>query len=140
MECLGCVDGDWVWVNSVQSMRRPELFWMSAGAPLVSVILSTILVFAFKAQRHGISVVLYSVSSQVLVNSYVGTVLIRDHIMFMFMSSVDFLDWEITRRPQPSLLGPVAFPWQLSGSCDQDWTHHRHHLPHCEWTFNIVPS
>ncbi|KAB5544837.1 hypothetical protein DKX38_012949 [Salix brachista] len=39
------------------SMRNPKLFWVSAGAPLVSVILSTILVFAFKAQNHGISVI-----------------------------------------------------------------------------------
>uniref|UniRef100_A0A5B7CBV3 Putative sulfate transporter 3.3 n=1 Tax=Davidia involucrata TaxID=16924 RepID=A0A5B7CBV3_DAVIN len=39
------------------SMRKPKLFWVSAGAPLVSVILSTLLVFAFKAQHHGISVI-----------------------------------------------------------------------------------
>lgn len=39
------------------SMRRPKLFWVSAGAPLMSVILSTLLVFAFKGQRHGISVI-----------------------------------------------------------------------------------
>ncbi|KAL9352604.1 hypothetical protein Peur_055284 [Populus x canadensis] len=39
------------------SMKKPKLFWVSAGAPLVSVTLSTILVFAFKAQRHGISVI-----------------------------------------------------------------------------------
>ncbi|KAG6655147.1 probable sulfate transporter 3.3 [Carya illinoinensis] len=39
------------------SMRKPKLFWVSAGAPLVSVILSTLLVFAFKANHHGISVI-----------------------------------------------------------------------------------
>ncbi|EEF36368.1 probable sulfate transporter 3.3 [Ricinus communis] len=39
------------------SMKRPKLFWVSAGAPLLSVILSTLLVFAFKAQRHGISII-----------------------------------------------------------------------------------
>ncbi|XP_042500761.1 probable sulfate transporter 3.3 [Macadamia integrifolia] len=39
------------------SLKRPKLFWVSAGAPLVSVILSTLLVFAFKAQNHGISVI-----------------------------------------------------------------------------------
>eukprot|EP00258_Populus_trichocarpa_P046007 XP_024462026.1 probable sulfate transporter 3.3 isoform X2 [Populus trichocarpa] len=43
--------------NINESMRKPKLFWVSAGAPLVSVILSTILVFAFKAQHHGISVI-----------------------------------------------------------------------------------
>ncbi|GAV90747.1 Sulfate_transp domain-containing protein/STAS domain-containing protein/Sulfate_tra_GLY domain-containing protein [Cephalotus follicularis] len=39
------------------SMKRPNLFWVSAGAPLVSVIISTLLVFGFKAQNHGISVI-----------------------------------------------------------------------------------
>ncbi|XP_075518579.1 putative sulfate transporter 3.3 [Primulina tabacum] len=39
------------------SMRKPNLFWVSAGAPLVSVILSTLLAFAFKAQNHGISII-----------------------------------------------------------------------------------
>ncbi|KAG6765937.1 hypothetical protein POTOM_029998 [Populus tomentosa] len=43
--------------NINESMRKPKLFWVSAGAPLLSVILSTILVFAFKAQHHGISVI-----------------------------------------------------------------------------------
>lgn len=38
-------------------IRRPKLFWISAGAPLLSVILSTLLVFAFKADKHGISVI-----------------------------------------------------------------------------------
>ncbi|CAL0331296.1 unnamed protein product [Lupinus luteus] len=39
------------------SMRKPKLFWVSAGAPLVSVIISTLLVFAIKGQKHGISVI-----------------------------------------------------------------------------------
>ncbi|RDX62824.1 putative sulfate transporter 3.3, partial [Mucuna pruriens] len=39
------------------SIRKPELFWVSAGAPLVSVIISTVVAFAIKAQRHGISVI-----------------------------------------------------------------------------------
>ncbi|XP_043702011.1 probable sulfate transporter 3.3 [Telopea speciosissima] len=39
------------------SLKKPKLFWVSAGAPLASVILSTLLVFAFKAQNHGISVI-----------------------------------------------------------------------------------
>ncbi|KAL1321261.1 hypothetical protein AAHE18_14G115700 [Arachis hypogaea] len=39
------------------SIRKPKLFWVSAGAPLVSVIISTILVFAIKGQNHGISVI-----------------------------------------------------------------------------------
>ncbi|KAJ0038081.1 hypothetical protein Pint_22274 [Pistacia integerrima] len=38
-------------------IKRPKLFWVSAGAPLVSVIISTLLIFAFKAQHHGISII-----------------------------------------------------------------------------------
>jgi len=43
-------------------MKKPELFWVSAGAPLLSVIISTALAFAIKAQRHGISVVTLSIT------------------------------------------------------------------------------
>uniref|UniRef100_A0A6N2MXI8 STAS domain-containing protein n=1 Tax=Salix viminalis TaxID=40686 RepID=A0A6N2MXI8_SALVM len=46
-----------VFHHTNESMKKPRLFWVSAGAPLVSVILSTILVFAFKAQRQGISAI-----------------------------------------------------------------------------------
>lgn len=44
-------------INRMQSMKKPKLFWVSAGAPLLSVIVSTLLVFVFRADRHGISVV-----------------------------------------------------------------------------------
>ena len=44
-------------MRAMQSMKRPKLFWVSAGAPLVSVIVSKLLVFASKANNHGISVV-----------------------------------------------------------------------------------
>ncbi|KAK9048910.1 hypothetical protein SSX86_032124 [Deinandra increscens subsp. villosa] len=44
-------------VLSLQSIKKPKLFWVSAGAPLLSVVLSTIIVFVFKAQHHGISVI-----------------------------------------------------------------------------------
>ncbi|KAG4401199.1 hypothetical protein GLYMA_07G218800v4 [Glycine max] len=39
------------------SIRKPKLFWVSAGAPLVSVIISTVLSSVIKAQLHGISVI-----------------------------------------------------------------------------------
>ncbi|XP_022878506.1 probable sulfate transporter 3.3 [Olea europaea var. sylvestris] len=39
------------------SKKKPKLFWVSAGAPLLSIILSTLLAFVFKAQNHGISVI-----------------------------------------------------------------------------------
>ncbi|KAJ0669411.1 putative SLC26A/SulP transporter, STAS domain, sulfate anion transporter, STAS domain superfamily [Helianthus annuus] len=39
------------------SIKKPKLFWISAGAPLLSVVLSTIIVFVSKAQHHGISVI-----------------------------------------------------------------------------------
>ncbi|XP_076951240.1 putative sulfate transporter 3.3 [Bidens hawaiensis] len=39
------------------SNKKPKLFWISAGAPLISVVLSTIIVFVSKAQNHHISVI-----------------------------------------------------------------------------------
>ncbi|EAZ37975.1 hypothetical protein OsJ_22321 [Oryza sativa Japonica Group] len=41
----------------LQSMKWPKLFWVSACAPLACVIVSTLLVFLFKAQKHGISII-----------------------------------------------------------------------------------
>ncbi|KAG5104119.1 hypothetical protein JHK82_041089 [Glycine max] len=40
-----------------QSLRKPKLFWVSAAAPLTSVILSTILVFLLRNTTHQISVI-----------------------------------------------------------------------------------
>ncbi|XWS16376.1 hypothetical protein CRYUN_Cryun34aG0081800 [Craigia yunnanensis] len=39
------------------SMRKPKLFWVSAAAPLTSVILSTLFVFCIKSKAHGISII-----------------------------------------------------------------------------------
>ncbi|CAK8577414.1 unnamed protein product [Lathyrus sativus] len=39
------------------SIKKPQLFWVSAGAPLACVIISTILTFLIKGQKHGISIV-----------------------------------------------------------------------------------
>ncbi|KAK6264034.1 hypothetical protein SCA6_019468 [Theobroma cacao] len=39
------------------SMRKPKLFWVSAAAPLTSVILSTLFVFCVKSKAHGISII-----------------------------------------------------------------------------------
>nr|CAB3488500.1 unnamed protein product [Digitaria exilis] len=39
------------------SIKWPKLFWVSACAPLASVIISTLLVFLLKAQNHGISII-----------------------------------------------------------------------------------
>ncbi|WOL09182.1 putative sulfate transporter 3.4 [Canna indica] len=39
------------------SSRSPKLFWVSAAAPLTSVILSTTVSFIFKAQNHGIKTI-----------------------------------------------------------------------------------
>ncbi|XP_050232326.1 probable sulfate transporter 3.4 [Mercurialis annua] len=39
------------------SMKKPKLFWVSAAAPLTSVILSTLLVFALKSKIHGVSII-----------------------------------------------------------------------------------
>ncbi|GFY97023.1 sulfate transporter 3;4 [Actinidia rufa] len=40
-----------------ESMRKPKLFWISAAAPLTSVILSTILVYLLRSKLHGVSTI-----------------------------------------------------------------------------------
>ncbi|XBI03933.1 hypothetical protein VPH35_132294 [Triticum aestivum] len=42
---------------NIQSMRWPEFFWISACAPLVSIIISTVLIFLFKGENHNISII-----------------------------------------------------------------------------------
>ncbi|KAJ8527242.1 hypothetical protein K7X08_029719 [Anisodus acutangulus] len=39
------------------SQKRPKLFWISAMAPLTSVILGTILVYITHAEKHGVEVI-----------------------------------------------------------------------------------
>ncbi|XP_058005323.1 probable sulfate transporter 3.4 [Hevea brasiliensis] len=39
------------------SMKKPKLFWVSAAAPLTSVIISTLLVFCLKSKIHGVSII-----------------------------------------------------------------------------------
>ncbi|KAL4626238.1 hypothetical protein ACB092_05G081600 [Castanea dentata] len=39
------------------SNRNPKLFWVSAAAPLTSVILSTLIVFLLKSKVHGIPII-----------------------------------------------------------------------------------
>ncbi|KAA8541827.1 hypothetical protein F0562_022979 [Nyssa sinensis] len=39
------------------SMRNPKLFWVSAAAPLTSVILSTLVVSLLRSKAHGISII-----------------------------------------------------------------------------------
>ncbi|PKA46797.1 putative sulfate transporter 3.4 [Apostasia shenzhenica] len=46
-----------VFKNREEGLRRPKLFWVSAAAPLTSVILSTVIVFSFKAQNQGINTI-----------------------------------------------------------------------------------
>lgn len=46
----------------VQSKKRPRFFWVSAMAPLTSVILGSLLVYFTHAEKHGVEVVSISFS------------------------------------------------------------------------------
>jgi high affinity sulfate transporter 1 len=37
--------------------KKPKLFWIHAIAPLISVILATLFVYIFRADKHGVKVV-----------------------------------------------------------------------------------
>lgn len=83
----------------LQSIKNHKLFWLSAGAPLASVILSTILVFSFGAQNHNITIVSnhehchHRTSYQFLLIIYIGF----------------FKDRKDEAWAQPALLGYVNF-------------------------------
>lgn len=55
----------------MQSMRNKKLFWVSAAAPLTSVILSTLIVFIFKSKLHMISIVrkVYELQNSFIIKS-----------------------------------------------------------------------
>jgi hypothetical protein len=81
----------------MQSMRWPRLFWVSACAPLASVIISTLVVFLFKAQNHGISIV-----------RALKTLKIIFHIFFLYLQQGDDLwvtDWAAQVWSEPPLMG-----------------------------------
>ena len=41
----------------MQSQKKPKFFWISAMAPLTSVILGSVLVYLTHAEKHGVQVV-----------------------------------------------------------------------------------
>jgi len=79
----------------MQSMRWPKLFWVSACAPLASVIISTLLVFLFKAQNHGISIVRAKKKKRV------------KRILFPFYLSLQLSDNQDISESFPSQIGQL---------------------------------
>ena len=43
--------------NELQSKKKPIFFWINALAPLLSIILGSLLVYFTHAERHGVQVV-----------------------------------------------------------------------------------
>ncbi|KAI4326522.1 hypothetical protein MLD38_031828 [Melastoma candidum] len=54
---LGCSFLFFLLITRFFSKRRPRLFWISAMAPLTSVVLGSLLVYFTHAERHGIQVI-----------------------------------------------------------------------------------
>lgn len=44
-------------LTNLQGRRYKKLFWLPAVAPLASVILSTLIVFLTKADKHGVKII-----------------------------------------------------------------------------------
>lgn len=85
----------------MQSLKWPELFWVSACAPLASVIISTLVVFLFKAENHGISIVrpknAETVSGLLLVLQQCA----NQDILNLLVAT----DWAAQVWPEPPLMG-----------------------------------
>ncbi|XP_021770306.1 sulfate transporter 3.1-like isoform X1 [Chenopodium quinoa] len=56
---LGCCFLFFLLLTRLFSKRKPKLFWISAMAPLTSVILGSLLVYLTHAEKHGIQVIGY---------------------------------------------------------------------------------
>lgn len=54
---LGCSFLSFILITRFVGRRNKKLFWLPAIAPLVSVILSTLIVFLTRADKHGVKVV-----------------------------------------------------------------------------------
>ncbi|XP_074564277.1 sulfate transporter 3.1-like [Curcuma longa] len=54
---LGCCFLFFLLVTRFFSKRRPKFFWVSAAAPLTSVILGSLLVYLTHAENHGVQVI-----------------------------------------------------------------------------------
>ncbi|CAA0828078.1 Sulfate transporter 3.1 [Striga hermonthica] len=54
---LGCVFLFYLLISRYFSKKKPKLFWISAIAPLTSVILGSILVYLTHAEKHGVQVI-----------------------------------------------------------------------------------
>lgn len=73
----------WVYML-MQSTKRPKLFWISAMAPLTSVILGSILVYFTHAEKHGVQVVTISLPTRRVCLSY-------QSFTFPFLLQVNFI-------------------------------------------------
>ncbi|CAL9186602.1 unnamed protein product [Musa hybrid cultivar] len=56
---LGCCFLFFLLLTRFFSKRRPKFFWVSAAAPLTSVILGSVLVYLTHAENHGVQVIGY---------------------------------------------------------------------------------
>ncbi|GMY11312.1 sulfate transporter 2.1-like [Fagus crenata] len=54
---LGCSFLSFILITRYLGKRKRKLFWLSAIAPLLSVILSTLIVFLTRADKHGVKIV-----------------------------------------------------------------------------------
>lgn len=133
------------WINlcwMVQGTKRPKLFWVSAGAPLVSVILSTLLVFAFKAQHHGISVVSCLLGSHLSnkIKIKLKTALHINCLLFIGLNVhhaiFSVTDWKTARRVKSSFVEHAEISWKPPGTSNENRTHHWHYFPHCKYRFS----
>ncbi|KAF8401739.1 hypothetical protein HHK36_012685 [Tetracentron sinense] len=55
---LGCCFLFFLLLTRYLSLRRPKFFWLSAMAPLTSVILGSLLVYLTHAEKHGVQVIM----------------------------------------------------------------------------------
>lgn len=123
--------------DPIQSMRRPKLFWVSAAAPLTSVILSTLLVFLLKSKLHGISIVRttnlaykFPDVNQQKISENSSFPLLIAYKNWIFWHA----DWSLTKGSESTFIKYAILPWLLSCSCYQNWHYNWNPISHCKWS------
>lgn len=108
----------------MQGMRKPKLFWVSAAAPLVSVILSTLLVTLFRSKLHSIATVRLIAQDYYRLRCFIDTLNCKFYQIFCF------LDWSFGKRFESTIIKHALFSWKISWSRYQDWHHNWNIISH----------
>lgn len=95
-----------------QSIKKPKLFWISAAAPLTSVILSTLLVFLLRTKVPRIAVVRTDIIKlQIGTPKLIPTRIVIYNQLLISSFGVLYIDWSFARGLESSISEHAVLFW-----------------------------